>query len=130
MSDIISQLRQRQVPNWTHSTGTAPRQTAKLGDVVSLGNGKFIVIEQGTAPNGKVRNRLMLVEMGSATDISAAGFNPTTSDLEKSSMSGVAVNGASYTTVVAMKKTQLMDLNLAGWLAEARDAIRERKAAG
>ena len=96
---------------------------AKLGDMVSLGNGKYIVIEQGLAPSGKVRNRLMLVELGLATDISAAGYNPATSDLEKSSMSGVAVNSANYTTVVAMKKTQLFDLNTAGWLAEKAEGL-------
>jgi hypothetical protein len=36
---------------------------AKLGDMVALGNGKFIVIEQGAAPGGKVFNKLMLVEI-------------------------------------------------------------------
>ena len=96
---------------------------AKLGDVASLGNGKFLVIEQGTAPSGKVRNLLMLVQLGSATDISASGFNPTTSDLEKSSMSGTAINGSDYTTVVAMKKTLLLDLNAAGWLAEKLEGL-------
>ncbi len=96
---------------------------AKLGDVVSLGNGKFIVIEQGTAPNGKVRNLLMLVQMGSATNINDAAYNPTTSDLEKSSMSGVAVNAANYTTVVTMRKTLLLDLNTAGWLAEKAEGL-------
>jgi hypothetical protein len=96
---------------------------AKLGDLVSLGNGKFLVIEQGADASGKVRNRLMLVELGSASDISAAGFNPTTSDLEKSSMSGVAVNSANYTSVVAMKKTMLLDLNAVGWLAEKSEGL-------
>jgi hypothetical protein len=36
---------------------------AKLGDMVALGGGKF-VIEQGAAPSGKVFNKLMLVELG------------------------------------------------------------------
>lgn len=96
---------------------------AKLGDVVSLGNGRFIVIEQGAAPSGKVRNLLMLVELGSATDIAGSVHNPATSDLEKSSMSGAAVNGADYTGVVAMKKTLLLDLNAAGWLAEKAEGL-------
>lgn len=96
---------------------------AKLGDVVSLGNGRFIVIEQGAAPSGKVRNLLMLVELGSATDIAGSVYNPATSDLEKSSMSGAAVNGADYTGVVAMKKTLLLDLNAAGWLAEKAEGL-------
>lgn len=96
---------------------------AKLGDVVALGNGKFIVIEQGAAPGGKVFNKLMLVEIGAATDIAAAAFNVTTSDLEKSSMGGAAVNGADWKSVVALKKTQLLDLNAIGWLAEKAEGL-------
>ena len=34
---------------------------AKLGDMVALGNGKFIVIEQGAGPGEKVFNKLILV---------------------------------------------------------------------
>jgi hypothetical protein len=96
---------------------------AKLGDVVALGNGKFIVIEQGAAPSGKVFNKLMLVEIGTATDIAASAYNPTTSDLEKSSMGGVAVNGADWKAVTAMKKTLLLDLNAIGWLAEKAEGL-------
>ena len=96
---------------------------AKLGDVVALGNGKFIVIEQGAAPGGKVFNKLMLVEIGAATDIAAAAYNATTSDLEKSSMGGAAVNGADWKSVVTLKKTQLLDLNAIGWLAEKAEGL-------
>jgi uncharacterized protein YfiM (DUF2279 family) len=96
---------------------------AKLGDVVALGNGKFIVIEQGAAPGGKVFNKLMLVEIGAATDIAAAAFNATTSDLEKSSMGGVAVNGADFKSVTTLKKTLLLDLNAIGWIAEKAEGL-------
>lgn len=96
---------------------------AKLGDVVALGNGKFIVIEQGSGANGKVFNKLMLLEIGNATDISAAAFNADTSDLEKSSMAGAAVNGADWSKVTPMKKTQLLDLNAIGWLAEKAEGL-------
>ncbi|MBK9236585.1 MAG: esterase-like activity of phytase family protein [Rhodoferax sp.] len=98
---------------------------AKLGDMVSLGGGKFIVIEQGAGPDGKVFNRLMLVDTSGATDIAAAAFNPSSSDLEKSSMAGVAVNGvADYlTSVTPLKKTLLLDLNAAGWLAEKAEGL-------
>lgn len=96
---------------------------AKLGDVVSLGNGKFIVIEQGAAPSGKVFNKLMLLEIANATDIGTAAFNPTTSDLEKSSMAAAAVNGANWANVVPMRKTVLFDLNAAGWLAEKAEGL-------
>ncbi|CAN5479228.1 hypothetical protein BH11PSE7_BH11PSE7_00600 [soil metagenome] len=97
---------------------------AKLGDMVSLGNGKFIVIEQGAAPvTGKVFNRLMLIEVGSATDISQSGFNPASSDLEKSSIAQAAVNGADYASVVPLRKTLLLDLNSAGWIAEKAEGL-------
>jgi len=96
---------------------------AKLGDVVALGNGKFIVIEQGAAPSGNVFNKLMLVEIGAATDISATAYNATTSDLEKSSMGGAAVNGADWKSVVTLKKTVLLDLKAIGWLAEKAEGL-------
>jgi hypothetical protein len=96
---------------------------AKLGDMAALGNGKFIVIEQGAAPNGKVFNKLMLVEIGSATDINAAAFNPSTSDLEKSSMGAAPVNGADWSKVVTLKKIPLLDLNAIGWLAEKAEGL-------
>lgn len=92
---------------------------AKLGDVVSLGNGKFIVIEQGAGVDGKVFNRLMLVQIPvDATDIAALG-----TDLEKSSMSGVAVNAANYANVIPLKKTVLFDLNAASWMAEKAEGL-------
>ncbi len=96
---------------------------AKLGDVVALGNGKFIVIEQGADPKGRVFNRLMLVEVGAATDIAGAAYNADTSDLEKSSMAGSAVNGADWSKVVPLKKTLLLDLNAIGWLAEKAEGL-------
>ncbi|MBR7780257.1 esterase-like activity of phytase family protein [Undibacterium rugosum] len=92
---------------------------AKLGDMVSLGNGKFIVIEQGTDSNGKAFNKLMLVQVpANVTDIAAMG-----SDLEKSSMTGAAVNGVNFANIVLLKKTQLFDLNNAGWLAEKAEGL-------
>ncbi|MBC3877999.1 esterase-like activity of phytase family protein [Undibacterium sp. FT79W] len=92
---------------------------AKLGDLVALGGGKFIVIEQGASVDGKVFNRLMLVQIPSdATDIAAMG-----TDLEKSSMTGAAVNGVNYANVVTLKKTVLFDLNGAGWLAEKAEGL-------
>lgn len=92
---------------------------AKLGDLVSLGGGKFVVIEQGAGIDGKVFNRLMLVQIpADVTDIAALG-----SDMEKSSMSGVAVNAANYASVVTLKKTLLFDLNSTGWLAEKAEGL-------
>ncbi len=93
---------------------------AKLGDVVSLGNGKFIAIEQGArASDGKVFNDLVLIEIQpGATDITAFG-----SELEKSSLTGSAVNGVNYASVVPLRKTRLFNLNSAGWLAEKAEGL-------
>lgn len=90
---------------------------AKLGDLVALGDGKFVVIEQGEGFDGKIFNKLMLVETGAASDI------PDTSDLEKSSMSGEAVHGVSWAAVVPLKKTFLLNLNDIGWLAEKAEGL-------
>jgi hypothetical protein len=93
---------------------------AKLGDVVSLGNGRFIVIEQGARKSdGKVMNKLMLVELpATATDIAAMDEN-----LEISSITQTASNGVSYADVVTMRKTELLDLNALGWLAEKAEGL-------
>jgi hypothetical protein len=93
---------------------------AKLGDVVSLGNGKFIVIEQGARKSdGKVFNKLMLVEIPTnATNIAALDQN-----LEVSSITQAPSNGADWSTVVTLKKTELFDLNAAGWLAEKAEGL-------
>ncbi len=93
---------------------------AKLGDVVSLGNGRFVVIEQGARKSdGKVMNKLMLVELpAAATDIAAMDEN-----LEISSITQAASGGVSYANVVTMKKTELLDLNALGWLAEKAEGL-------
>lgn len=92
---------------------------AKLGDLVALGNNKFIVIEQGSGPDGKVFNRLMLVQIPTnVTNIAAMS-----SDLEKSSMTGTALNGVNFADIVTLKKTLLLDLNATGWSAEKAEGL-------
>lgn len=92
---------------------------AKMGDLAWLGGNRFMAVEQGAGPDGKVFNWLVLIEIPTnATDITAWG-----SDLEKSSMSGKAVNGADFSTVVTLRKTRLLDLNAAGWVAEKAEGL-------
>lgn len=93
---------------------------AKLGDVVSLGNGRFIVIEQGARKSdAKVVNKLMLVELpANATDIAAQGH-----ELEISSITQAPSGTADYSKVVTMRKTELLDLNALGWLAEKAEGL-------
>jgi hypothetical protein len=93
--------------------------SAKLGDLTALGNGKFIVIEQGLGTNGKVFNWLMLVEVPTtATNIASLG-----SELEKNSMSSTFASPTAYSAVVTLKKTLLLDLNKIGWLAEKAEGL-------
>ncbi|MFM8899007.1 MAG: esterase-like activity of phytase family protein [Burkholderiales bacterium] len=93
--------------------------SAKLGDLVALGNGKFVVIEQGLGTNGKVFNWLMLVEIPSnATNIAAVG-----TELEKNSISTTVSSTPAYSAVVLLKKTLLLDLNKVGWLAEKAEGL-------
>ena len=96
---------------------------AKLGDLAALGAGRFIVIEQGEGQGGVMFNRLVLVDTGGATDISAAAFNPDSSDLEKSSMGALPVNGADWTAVRPLKKSTLLDLNALGWRFEKAEGL-------
>lgn len=93
--------------------------SAKLGDLVSLGNGRFIVIEQGADSTGAVRNFLMLVELpAEATDIAAIG-----TELERNSIDGVTASAVTWAKVVKLKKTVLLDLNAAGWKAEKAEGL-------
>jgi hypothetical protein len=93
--------------------------SAKLGDVMALPNGKFLVIEQGTDSAGNVRNLLMLVEIpAGVTDITADGI-----ELEKNSIDGSTATSHTWATVVALKKTLLLDLNALGWTAEKAEGL-------
>jgi len=95
--------------------------SAKLGDVVALGNNRFLVIEQGADANGAVRNFLMLVEIPSnATDISADGYG-----LEMNSIDGVTTTDTtrSWASVVPLRKRLLVDLNALGWQAEKAEGL-------
>jgi hypothetical protein len=93
--------------------------SAKLGDLVALGDGRFIVIEQGADASGAVRNFLMLVEIPSnATDIGALG-----TELEQNAISPTVASSVAWTAVVPLKKRVLLDLNAAGWQAEKAEGL-------
>lgn len=91
---------------------------AKLGDVVALGKGKFIVIEQGEGAGGANFNHLMLIDTAGASDISDWG-----SELERSSMRGAPVGGADWAAIKPLRKTLLLDLNRIGWTAEKAEGL-------
>lgn len=95
--------------------------SAKLGDVVALGNNRFLVIEQGSDADGVVRNFLMLVEIPTnATDISSDSYG-----LEMNSIDGTTVSNTTrnWASVVPMRKRLLVDLNALGWKAEKAEGL-------
>lgn len=93
--------------------------SAKLGDLMALPNGKFVVIEQGADSTGAVRNFLMLVEIPQdVTDIRADGI-----ELEKNSIDGTTTTAHPWSTLVKLKKTLLLDLNAVGWTAEKAEGL-------
>ena len=95
----------------------------KLGDLAALGDGKFVLIEQGEGADGAMVNLLMLVDTGCASNLLHDQWNPATSDLERSSMAGVPVRGADWSQVVPLKKTVLLNLNSIGWVAEKAEGL-------
>ena len=93
--------------------------STKLGDVLALPNGRFLVIEQGMDDKGRVRNFLMLVEIpANATDITADGI-----ELEKNSIDGTSPSAHRWREVVTLKKRVLLDLNAAGWQMEKAEGL-------
>ena len=92
---------------------------AKMGDIAFVAPGKFLAIEQGVNAAGVLVNKIMLVEIpADATDINALG-----AELEASSATAKAVKGVDWTKVVPLKRTLLLQLNDAGWLAEKAEGL-------
>jgi hypothetical protein len=92
---------------------------AKMGDIAYVAPGKFLAIEQGLNAAGVLINKIMLVEIpADATDSNAIG-----AELEASSATAKSVKGADWTKVVPLKRTLLLQLNDAGWLAEKAEGL-------
>ncbi|WP_051361779.1 esterase-like activity of phytase family protein [Solimonas soli] len=90
---------------------------AKLGDMVAIDDTHFLVIEQGTFADNKIHNKLFLVDLGKATDLS-----------------GVQVNGKELETlttpaqlaaagVVTASKYLIADFKDYGWLIEKAEGL-------
>jgi hypothetical protein len=93
--------------------------SAKLGDLMALPNGKFVVIEQGADSTGAIRNFLVLVEIpADATNIRDVGI-----ELEKNSIDGSTPTAVGWSSVVKLKKALLLDLNAVGWTAEKAEGL-------
>ena len=92
---------------------------AKMGDIAFVSPGKFLIIEQGLNASDVLVNKIMLVEIPSdATDINALDAK-----LEASSSTAKSVQGVDWTKVVPLKRTVLLQLNEAGWMAEKAEGL-------
>ncbi len=90
---------------------------AKLGDLVSLGNGRFITIEQGTFADGKIHNKLYVFNIKGATDIS--NIKSGSDELEKVKDPAKLLELG----VTRISKTYLGDLKNYGWLMEKAEGL-------
>lgn len=87
--------------------GYKKNSAAKIGDICSLGDNKFLVIEQGKQ-NGKMQNLIYKVDFSNATDITEL------ENLEENS---------SQVDVKFGEKELVLDLRNYGWTAEKAEGI-------
>lgn len=85
----------------------------KAGDLMALGSGKFMMIEQGSSEAGLVNN-IVLLDLSTATKISAADY------AGKTRLKGITVNG---TAITAAKRTLIANLRDFGWLPEKAEGL-------
>lgn len=90
---------------------------AKLGDLLSLGNGRFVTIEQGTFADNKIHNKLYVFDIKNATDISNLKFGDA--ELEKIKDPAQLLDAG----VITAQKTLLGDLKDYGWLMEKAEGL-------
>lgn len=90
---------------------------AKLGDLLALGNGRFMTIEQGTFADNKIHNKLYVFDIKNATDIS--NLKSGEDELEKIKDPAKLVASGIRTA----SKTYLLDLKDYGWLMEKAEGL-------
>lgn len=88
-------------------TGYKNTGAAKLGDITSIGNGQFLMIEQGKQ-NGAMQNLIYKVDLNGATPIANDG------DLEKGLLDG---------KFQPAKKEFVLDLRAQGWNIEKAEGL-------
>lgn len=91
---------------------------AKLGDLTSLGNGRFVTIEQGTFADGKIHNKLYVFDINNTTDITAVKSG--SDELEKVK---TQADLAKLGVITARKESVLADLKDYGWLMEKAEGL-------
>jgi len=82
----------------------------KVGDLTALGNGKFLMIEQGENDLGNLVNNIVLINLSGATKITSAMY------------AGKA--GMKYITgITPASRTQIANLRDYGWLPEKAEGL-------
>ncbi len=105
---------------YPHEVDTyAKSKDAKIGDMVAIGKDRFLILEQGADKNKAMQNRIYLVDISGATDISALKrdgreLEILTKDTE------LAAAG-----VKLARKTLVFDLRMAGsgWVTEKAEGL-------
>lgn len=88
-------------------TGYKNTGAAKIGDITSIGNGQFLMIEQGKQ-HGAMQNLIYKVDLNGATPIANNG------DLEYGRLDG---------KIVPAKKELVLDLRAEGWNIEKAEGL-------
>lgn len=88
-------------------TGYKNTGAAKIGDITSIGNGQFLMIEQGKQ-HGEMQNLIYKVDLNGATPIADNG------DLEYGRLDG---------KIVPAKKELVLDLRAEGWNIEKAEGL-------
>jgi len=85
---------------------------AKIGDMASIGDNKFLIIEQGKMANKQMKNMIYLMDISDATDISDKKINNKELEYEKGNLD-----------IKMIKKIPLLDLRAYGWEEEKAEGI-------
>ncbi len=85
----------------------------KAGDLMALGNGKFLMIEQGSSEAGLVNN-LVLINISNATRLTSAQYTG------KASLKAIVSGG---TTITPASRTFIANLRNFGWLPEKAEGL-------
>lgn len=85
---------------------------AKIGDLASIGNNKFLVIEQGTMANKKMKNMIYLLDTTNATDIT--NITKYSKPLEYAK---------DISDIQTIKKVPFLDLREYGWEEEKAEGL-------
>lgn len=90
---------------------------AKLGDLVAVDDTHFLIMEQGAFSDNKIHNKIFLVDISDATDIS----NISNGSLELETVT--TASGLISAGVNRAKKTLIGDMRDYGWILEKAEGL-------